>query len=101
MTAGRRDFDGSPRGFHSLHVAHIRAASGIEDTACDRGRQDLGSFEVTNQGFQIGRGQDVDMACLGGLAALFERANKTEVPGCRGDRGGKHTGHLIERSIEG
>ena len=98
---GRGDLDAAPRRLHAAHFGKIGHPAGLGEPGRLRRGEHLGATEMVDQPQQIGRGQHLDLARPGRLAALGRRADQPE-PARRGaDRRWQHPGHRIERAIQG
>src|SRR5215469_7319131 len=101
MTPCGGDLERTLGAFLSLHVAKVKPSRAGGGKARLRRRQELGSLEMVDDGQQIWRGNDLDLASPGCLATARGRADDAAAPGCRGQCREQHPGNIRQGAVKG
>ena len=100
VTAGRRDLERALGDFLALDLLEVGPADRRLCLARLRAAQQLRALQMREQGQQVGRGDDFDIARPGRLGALSDRADQPLVRGRRMQRGEQHARRRRDPAVE-
>src|SRR5580704_14092950 len=92
VATGRGDFEGALGAFLALDVPEVEHGGARRRQLRLGRRQQLSALEVIDDGEKARRGDDLDLAGPGRLAAAVGRANETALAPGGGQRGEQHAG---------
>ena len=100
MPSSGGDLERSLGALLSLHVPEVEPSRPRSGEVRLGGRQELSSFDVIDDGQQIRRGNDFDLARPGRLTTARGGADDPAAPACRGQCSEQHPGDAGQRPVE-